>query len=102
MKSANAVSLLVLSLVMSCVATTVAEERVSAGLADEPRVVDAIAAWKEWVEYQAAISGVPGMSVRRVRVDEEGQLGEEFVFDLAQDGTVTRYKQHSNWCRKAR
>jgi CubicO group peptidase (beta-lactamase class C family) len=39
---------------------------------------------------------------RRVREDEEDQLGEEFVFDLAQDGTVTRYKQHSNWYRKVR
>lgn len=39
---------------------------------------------------------------RRVREDEEGQLGEEFVFELAADGTVTRYKQHSNWYRKVR
>ena len=39
---------------------------------------------------------------RRVREDDEGQLGEEFVFDLAEDGTVTRCKRHSNWYRKVR
>jgi CubicO group peptidase (beta-lactamase class C family) len=39
---------------------------------------------------------------RRVREDDEGQLGEEVVFELAADGTVTRYKQHSNWYRKVR
>jgi hypothetical protein len=39
---------------------------------------------------------------RRVREDDEEQLGEEFVFDLAEDGSVTRYKQHSNWYRRAR
>ena len=39
---------------------------------------------------------------RRVREDDEEQLGEELVFDLAADGTVTRYKQHSNWSRRVR
>jgi CubicO group peptidase (beta-lactamase class C family) len=39
---------------------------------------------------------------RRVREDDEDQPGEEFVFDVAEDGTVTRYKQHSNWYRKVR
>jgi hypothetical protein len=39
---------------------------------------------------------------RRVREDDEGQLGEEFVFELAGDGMVSRYRQHSNWYRKVR
>jgi hypothetical protein len=29
---------------------------------------------------------------RRAREGDEDQLGEEFVFDLAEDGTVTRYE----------
>jgi CubicO group peptidase (beta-lactamase class C family) len=39
---------------------------------------------------------------RRVREDDEEQPGEEYVFDVAADGTVTRFKQHSNWSRKVR
>ena len=38
---------------------------------------------------------------RRVRKDDE-QRGEEFLFDVAEDGTVTRFKQHSNWSVKVR
>jgi hypothetical protein len=39
---------------------------------------------------------------RRVREDDEDQLGEEFVSDVADDGTVNRDKHHSNWYRKVR
>ena len=38
----------------------------------------------------------------RIREDDKEQPGEEFVFDVAEDGTVTRFKQHSNWSRKVR
>lgn len=39
---------------------------------------------------------------RRVRKDDKDQLGEEWFFDEAEDGTVTRLKVHSNWSRKVR
>ena len=43
----------------------------SAGpIADDPRVADAVRAWMEWVEYQAAVSRVPGMSVGIVHDQE--------------------------------
>jgi CubicO group peptidase (beta-lactamase class C family) len=38
---------------------------------------------------------------RRVRTDDES-LGEEFVFEVAEDGRVLRLKQHSNWQVKVR
>jgi len=38
---------------------------------------------------------------RRVRDDDES-LAETVVFDVAEDGTVTRFKQHSNWYFKVR
>ncbi len=38
---------------------------------------------------------------RRVRKDDKS-LGEEFFFDVAEDGTVVRFKQHSNWDIKIR
>jgi hypothetical protein len=38
----------------------------------------------------------------RIREDDEEQPGEEFVFDAAENGTATRFKQHSNWSRKVR
>jgi len=38
---------------------------------------------------------------RRVRKDDKS-LGEEFFFDVAEDGTVVRFKQHSNWETKIR
>ncbi len=39
---------------------------------------------------------------RLVRKDDEDALGQEFVFEVADDGTVTRYKSHSNWFLKVR
>jgi CubicO group peptidase (beta-lactamase class C family) len=62
-------SLLALSLSVSPAAAPAAKQAPSA-LADDPRVTDAIAAWKEWVEYQAAIDGVPGVSVGVVHDQE--------------------------------
>lgn len=39
---------------------------------------------------------------RLIRKDDEDVLGQEFVFEVADDGTVTRYKSHSNWFLKVR
>lgn len=39
-------------------------------MADDPRVSDAIRVWEEWVEYQAAMDGVPGVSVGVVHDQE--------------------------------
>ena len=39
-------------------------------IAKDPRVVDAIAAWSAWVEYQLAINNVPGASVGVVHDQE--------------------------------
>jgi CubicO group peptidase (beta-lactamase class C family) len=39
---------------------------------------------------------------RRVRRDDEDQLGEEFVFEVGEDGSVSRYKRHSNWYTRVR
>ena len=38
---------------------------------------------------------------RRVRKDDES-LGEEIFFEVAEDGAVVRFKQHSNWDIKIR
>ena len=38
---------------------------------------------------------------RRIR-DDDRELGETFTFDVADDGTVRRFKQHSNWSVKVR
>jgi CubicO group peptidase (beta-lactamase class C family) len=60
-------------LVALCVAVfffapVVAEE--SRKLAGDPRVVDAVRAWEEWVEYQASVNAIPGISVGIVRDQE--------------------------------
>jgi CubicO group peptidase (beta-lactamase class C family) len=39
-------------------------------VADDPRVADAVRAWEVWVEYQAAINGVPGLSIGIVHDQE--------------------------------
>lgn len=44
--------------------------RPSPELADDPRVADAVRAWEEWVEYQAAINRIPGVSVGIVHDQE--------------------------------
>ena len=38
---------------------------------------------------------------RRIR-DDDQELGETFTFDVADDGKVRRFKQHSNWSVKVR
>ena len=38
---------------------------------------------------------------RRIR-DDDGSLGETFFFEVSEDGTVTRMRQHSNWSTKVR
>ena len=89
MKPAAATSLLALSLVTSCTATAVAEEKSSLSVARDPRVVDAIAAWKEWVEYQAAINEVPGMSVGVVH-DQELLDSDAFGLANPETGALAR------------
>ncbi|HSN57800.1 MAG TPA: serine hydrolase domain-containing protein, partial [Candidatus Sulfomarinibacteraceae bacterium] len=46
-------------------------------IADTPRVADALAAWSVWVEYQAALAGVPAVSVAVVH-DQETLLLDAF------------------------
>jgi CubicO group peptidase (beta-lactamase class C family) len=83
----TAASLLASSVLLFGAATLAAEEKASASIARDPRVVDAIAAWKEWVEYQAALDGVPGMSVGVVH-DQE--LLAAAAFGLANPATGAR------------
>jgi CubicO group peptidase (beta-lactamase class C family) len=45
------------------VSTVIAQKKTRYDPADDPRVIDAIDAWSEWVEYQLAINNVPGASV---------------------------------------
>ncbi len=89
MKPVTAASMLALSLVMSCTATAAAKEKGSASLADDPRIVDAIAAWKAWVEYQAAIDGVPGMSVGVIH-DQELLATDAFGLANPETGAPAR------------
>jgi len=42
---------------------------------DHPRVADAVSAWSVWVEYQAALDAVPGMSAAVVHDQEIVYLG---------------------------
>ena len=89
MKPAAATSLLALSLVTSGSAAAVAEEKSSLSLARDPRVVDAVAAWKEWVEYQAAINEVPGVSVGVVH-DQELLYSDAFGLANPETGARAR------------
>ena len=59
---------LVLAIVGLPAAAIAAEE--ARALIDDPRVTDAIHAWEEWIEYQAAINQVPGVSVGVVHDQE--------------------------------
>jgi hypothetical protein len=45
------------------VSAVIAQKKTRYDPADDPRVIDAINAWSEWVEYQLAINNVPGASV---------------------------------------
>jgi CubicO group peptidase (beta-lactamase class C family) len=89
MRPLNAASLLALSLLTSYAATVVAEEKEPARLAADPRVADAIAAWKQWVEYQAAINEVPGMSVGVVH-DQELLATDAFGLANPETGAAVR------------
>jgi CubicO group peptidase (beta-lactamase class C family) len=55
---------------MSVAAVAVAAEGPSPKVAGDPRVADAVNAWEEWLEYQAAINRVPGLSVGVVHDQE--------------------------------
>ena len=85
-------SLLTLICVVLLSPFAVAEEDVRLSLAGDPRVVDAIKAWEEWVEYQAAINGVPGMSVGVVH-DQE--LLATNAFGLANPDTGAPARPHT-------
>ncbi len=73
----------------------------------------AIVRWKEGLGFLWLSSRDPGEDLfelketgehtfRLVRKDDEEVLGQEFVFEVAEDGTVTRYLTHSNWYTKIR
>jgi len=56
-----------------CLPATIGAAPEDAGtvlVANDPRVVDAVRAWEVWVEYQAAINGVPGVSTGIVHDQE--------------------------------
>jgi CubicO group peptidase (beta-lactamase class C family) len=63
------ISFLVLSITVSF-SHPVAAEKPSLDLADDPRVADAVNVWEKWVEYQAAINRIPGVSVGIVHDQE--------------------------------
>lgn len=65
------------ALVVFCVCVALGFSSVSHGegaealpISKDPRVVDAIAAWSAWVEYQLAVNNVPGASVAVVHDQE--------------------------------
>jgi len=114
-----------------CSQLVVAEDDVGVSVANDPRVMDAVSAWAVWVEYQLAINSVPGASVGIVH-DQDVLLAAGFglanpatgrpatsdtiysicsnsklftsigVMQLRDDGSVTRFKQHSNWYLRVR
>ena len=72
--------------VVCCISVLLATPVVSHGkeadaplIAKDSRIVDAIAAWSAWVEYQLAINNVPGTSVGVVH-DQELLYAEGFGF----------------------
>jgi CubicO group peptidase (beta-lactamase class C family) len=71
---------LVLILVMMLASGAVSAEEPTAPLTDDPRVEDAVAAWKAWVENDLGESGVPAVSwafVYRDEVLDSGGIGLE-------------------------
>jgi CubicO group peptidase (beta-lactamase class C family) len=73
----------------------------------------AIVRWEDGLAYVGLGSRDPANALfklketgdhtfRLVRKDDEDVLGQEFVFEVADDGTVTRYLTHSNWSAKIR
>jgi CubicO group peptidase (beta-lactamase class C family) len=59
----------------------------AARLADDPRVADAVRVWEEWVEYQAALDGVPGISLGVVH-DQELLASNAFGYADPESGSV--------------
>ncbi|MDX1642989.1 MAG: serine hydrolase domain-containing protein [Thermoanaerobaculia bacterium] len=58
-------------------------------LSDDPRVTDAIHAWQEWVEYQAAIDRVPAVSIAVVHDQDLLAAGGFGLADPAADRPAT-------------
>ena len=73
-KTPSRLTALILSFAITGGAAMAAEP---ADLADDPRVVDAVALWSEWLEYQAATSRVPAVSFAIVH-DQELIAGGAF------------------------
>ena len=58
---------------VACVPTSIAHPAAAeteGSVAHDPRVADAVHAWKEWIEYQAAINRAPCLSVGVVHDQE--------------------------------
>jgi CubicO group peptidase (beta-lactamase class C family) len=68
MNRSPAGSLIALCIVISFIGPAVAQG--PRKLADDPRVADAVRAWEEWVEYQAAVNAIPGVSTGLVHDQE--------------------------------
>jgi CubicO group peptidase (beta-lactamase class C family) len=73
----------------------------------------AIVRWEDGLAYLGLGSRDPANALfklkktddhtfRLVRKDDDKVLGQEFVFEVAEDGSVTRYLTHSNWSTKIR
>lgn len=78
-----------LALVLLLASSAAAADSGTRKIADDPRVGDAVRAWREWVEYQAATDGVPGMSVGVVH-DQELLASDAFGFADPAAGTPAR------------
>lgn len=62
--------LLTAAVLLALTTLAVARPADKGNLAEDPRVRDAVKAWEEWVEYQAAVNRVPGLSVGIVHNQE--------------------------------
>jgi len=68
-----------LSVVLASQSTAAGDAPTDSRLGDDPRVVDAIDAWQEWLAYQLGIDGVPGASFAVVHDQEilrTGAIGD--------------------------
>jgi CubicO group peptidase (beta-lactamase class C family) len=72
--------LLTLALLVALMPLPAAADTTHHSVADHHRVADAVAAWSVWMQYQAALDGVPAMSVAVVHDEETVHLG---AFGLA-------------------
>jgi len=73
---------------------------------------EAVVRWEDGLAHISLLTRNPKSSLtklkkvdehtfRRIR-DDDGSLGETFFFEVAEDCTVTRMRQHSNWSIKVR